>query len=579
MTAGGVGVSPDILHHAAGPNGVDDVGPFELPWIAECQPIVWELLLPAVADLLLEETVPVANAVADCRQAEARHAVHETSREPAKAAVAETGIRLERAQLFQIDTKARERLACRLDQAEIDQRVVEQPSNEIFNRQVIDPLLFSRLGPAARIEPAVNDAIPHRECRRHEPVVIARAGRVLAHRIGELCENSPAQLGHFSAKDGRRRRLVLLRISHSISRGLATQLVYLNPISKYPKLSAHGPKKSTRSEQALRRDARPQGREGRQGHEPGLVLLRRPRQRRRARAVAQSGDDHDRGRALSRGSGPVCADPVRRNLDLCAGEMGGAGRDAGRRPDEHLCVDGGVVAARGAGPCCSDDGPAAAASVARTERPNPRRHSVDSISAVRRRSISSASARSLDSALTRWIALVSAGSAKAPCASVASRSSTKFLRPDKWRSSVPSIAATISAERSIPVGLRLRRSLTERRAEVSSLRIRRLRGWDILRSYSAASAIAPCSFARARASSASSCAISSRVLAHDGVARPWRSLCNRNSSWRICRAAGGMFASARRPCSHSSITLAIDQVRRSSSPMSSDQGRGAPIAA
>ena len=79
-------------------------------------------------------------------------------------------------------------------------------------------------------------------------------------------------------------------------------------------------------------------------HESGLVLHRRPGQRRRSRAAAEAGHHHGRGRALSRRAGAVRSDPVRRNVGLRAGEMGGAGRDAGRRPDEHLRVDGRGVA-------------------------------------------------------------------------------------------------------------------------------------------------------------------------------------------------------------------------------------------
>jgi len=58
---------------------------------------------------------------------------------------------------------------------------------------------------------------------------------------------------------------------------------------------------------------------------------------------------------------PFGTDPVRRNVDLRAGEVGGAGGDASRRPDEHLRVDGGVVAAGGARPRCSGRRAAAAA--------------------------------------------------------------------------------------------------------------------------------------------------------------------------------------------------------------------------
>ena len=60
--------------------------------IAEAQPLVGQLHLPAVADRLIEDAELVADAVADGRNVEARERVHVARRQPAEAAVAEPGL-------------------------------------------------------------------------------------------------------------------------------------------------------------------------------------------------------------------------------------------------------------------------------------------------------------------------------------------------------------------------------------------------------------------------------------------------------------------------------------------------------
>ena len=74
-------------------------------------------MLPAVADLLHEQAVLVADAVAVGRDRERRHAVHVAGGEPAEAAVAERCVRLELAELVEIDAEAGQRRARGSEQA------------------------------------------------------------------------------------------------------------------------------------------------------------------------------------------------------------------------------------------------------------------------------------------------------------------------------------------------------------------------------------------------------------------------------------------------------------------------------
>ncbi len=70
------------------------LGARDFPGIAEAQPLVGLLELPAVDDLLLEDAELVADAVADGRDLECRHRIEEARGETAEAAVAEARARL-----------------------------------------------------------------------------------------------------------------------------------------------------------------------------------------------------------------------------------------------------------------------------------------------------------------------------------------------------------------------------------------------------------------------------------------------------------------------------------------------------
>ena len=68
------------------------LGPRDLPRVAEAQPLVGLLDLPAVDDLLLEDAELVADAVAERGHLQRRQRVEEAGREAPEAAVAEAGL-------------------------------------------------------------------------------------------------------------------------------------------------------------------------------------------------------------------------------------------------------------------------------------------------------------------------------------------------------------------------------------------------------------------------------------------------------------------------------------------------------
>ncbi|MBM0203189.1 hypothetical protein JNW90_08795 [Micromonospora sp. STR1s_5] len=100
----------DQLHRAAEADMVLDVRPLEFPGIAEGQPILGDLLLPAIRDRLPEQAVIVADAVAEGRDVEGRERFHEAGREPPEPAIAERRIRLDRAQAVEVHAEPVQRL-------------------------------------------------------------------------------------------------------------------------------------------------------------------------------------------------------------------------------------------------------------------------------------------------------------------------------------------------------------------------------------------------------------------------------------------------------------------------------------
>jgi hypothetical protein len=144
-----VGVQPAPAHFAVasheafGAPAVLDAlgvfGPLQLPQVAAAQPVVRLLDLIAVFDALAEHAVGVADAVADHRQAQGGATVHETGRQPAETAVAQTGVVLALGQLFQGQPHIVQGLADRLGDAEVQHGVAHGPAHQEFHGQVIGP--------------------------------------------------------------------------------------------------------------------------------------------------------------------------------------------------------------------------------------------------------------------------------------------------------------------------------------------------------------------------------------------------------------------------------------------------------
>ena len=177
------------LHRAAAEvHHVLDLGPRKLPRIARAQPVVRRFDLLAVDDLLTEHAVFVADAVAEARNAERRHRIEKAGREPAEAAVAERGVRLDIGQRIHVDAETRERFLHLVVDAEREQGVRKRPADQEFHRQVVDALHVLFVLQARGLHPARDQPVAHGERRGVQPVMRMRGDGVLAdavhHAIG-----------------------------------------------------------------------------------------------------------------------------------------------------------------------------------------------------------------------------------------------------------------------------------------------------------------------------------------------------------------------------------------------------------
>ena len=87
----------------------------------------------------------VADAIAIGRDAERRHAVEIAGGEPSEPAIAERGVRLDRAQPIEIGAQVASAARAGSISRRLVERVEQQPADQEFDREVIDALFFCRL--------------------------------------------------------------------------------------------------------------------------------------------------------------------------------------------------------------------------------------------------------------------------------------------------------------------------------------------------------------------------------------------------------------------------------------------------
>ncbi len=178
----------DLLQPAAKLDVVNHLGALEFPGIAERQPLLGMLLLPAVLDDLPKEAMVVTDPVAAGGDAEARHAFHKTRGKTPEAAIAEGCVRFGAAHPVRIDAEIAQRNFDDFTVPQVADNIVQQPADQKFQRHVVDALAAFGIADALRREPAVDDAVAQCERRRDKPVPVGRVRCVFADRQGQFGE-------------------------------------------------------------------------------------------------------------------------------------------------------------------------------------------------------------------------------------------------------------------------------------------------------------------------------------------------------------------------------------------------------
>ncbi len=169
--------------HVYGPLGSRD-----FPGIAEAQPLVGALGLPAVDDFLMEDAEFVADAVAKRRNLQRRQRFDEAGGQPSQTAIAESRFIFFEQQLVEVQSQFGDGLADLIVDAEIHEIVAEMRPHQKLGREVRDCaralLRVSRRG----TDPALQHAIAHRIGKRLVVVVPGRQRRKLALDVEQVVE-------------------------------------------------------------------------------------------------------------------------------------------------------------------------------------------------------------------------------------------------------------------------------------------------------------------------------------------------------------------------------------------------------
>ena len=115
---------------------IGDFGPGDFPRVAETQPFVGGFHLPAVFDCLIEDAEFIADAIADGGHFERCQRLEITRREPPQPAVTEPRFLLLIDQTGEVEAQLRQRLAGRLDDAEIEQVVLQMRAGHELGGQI-----------------------------------------------------------------------------------------------------------------------------------------------------------------------------------------------------------------------------------------------------------------------------------------------------------------------------------------------------------------------------------------------------------------------------------------------------------
>jgi hypothetical protein len=188
-------VAPKPTHRVDGvldppvePHGVEVLRTVDLPGVPVAEPVVRFFHLVPFTYPLEKNSVLVADAVAVGGQPECGHGIHEAGREPPQTPVPETRVELGLLQLLEPETQLVERLLHALPEAQIQDRVPQGPPHEKLEGEVINPFGGFPIVGLLRLDPALDEPVPHGEREAFEEVVASRAVLVFLEGILDVID-------------------------------------------------------------------------------------------------------------------------------------------------------------------------------------------------------------------------------------------------------------------------------------------------------------------------------------------------------------------------------------------------------
>ncbi len=160
----------------------------QLPGIAESQPLVGLLDLPAVDDFLVEDPEFVADAVAHARHFERRQRIDEAGGEPAEAAVPEARLLLLGEQAVEIEAELRDAFLDGVEDPEIDEIVSKVRTHQELGGQIRHGTRGVLRVYGGGADPALQHPIAYGICERHVIVVLGGEGGELALHVEEIVQ-------------------------------------------------------------------------------------------------------------------------------------------------------------------------------------------------------------------------------------------------------------------------------------------------------------------------------------------------------------------------------------------------------
>ncbi len=165
----------------------------DLPDVAQAQPGVGVLHLPAVLQPLLEDAELIADAVAVARQGQRGHGVEEAGRQAAQAAVAQARIGLVLQQPTQVDAVLQQQHPRHLVLPQIDQVQRQRPAEQKLRREVVGSLDVLFVVGALGLDPAVHQAVARGQRYGVEDVRGGGRPLVLGAGVVEVVQHGPLQ--------------------------------------------------------------------------------------------------------------------------------------------------------------------------------------------------------------------------------------------------------------------------------------------------------------------------------------------------------------------------------------------------